>query len=167
MSAKRMREALQVVSWIALAGIVLGVDYLTGPTIRFPIAFLVPVMVSAWVSGSVWGVVLALALPLLRLGFALRWEVALPLPIELTNAAIQIVVLAALAVFVSRTAMLLNEVKTLRGIVPMCSLCKKIRSEDQTWIPLETYISTHTEAQVSHGLCPSCYKKFYGEADGT
>jgi hypothetical protein len=50
----------------------------------------------------------------------------------------------------------LAEVKTLRGILPICSHCKKIRSEDGAWEAMEVYIRSHSEAEFSHGICPDC-----------
>jgi AmiR/NasT family two-component response regulator len=52
----------------------------------------------------------------------------------------------------------LAEVKTLRGIIPICSYCKKIRDDLDTWSQLEEYISNHSEAMFSHGICPKCYE---------
>lgn len=49
-----------------------------------------------------------------------------------------------------------NQLKQLRGIIPICSDCKKIRSDDQSWQQLEAYISAHSEALFSHGICPTC-----------
>jgi hypothetical protein len=53
----------------------------------------------------------------------------------------------------------LHEVKTLQGIIPICSYCKKIRDEKGLWDQLESYVLTHTEAEFSHGACPECFKK--------
>jgi PAS domain S-box-containing protein len=46
--------------------------------------------------------------------------------------------------------------KVLRGLLPICASCKKIRGDDGGWVQLETYISRHSEADFTHGLCPSC-----------
>jgi PleD family two-component response regulator len=54
----------------------------------------------------------------------------------------------------------LEEVKKLKGLLPICSYCKKIRSDDDYWHEIETYISKHSEAEFSHSICPSCYEKF-------
>ncbi|HBA60943.1 MAG TPA: hypothetical protein DCZ92_09000 [Elusimicrobia bacterium] len=54
-----------------------------------------------------------------------------------------------------------EEVKTLSGIVPICASCKKIRDDKGYWDRVETYVSKHTEARFSHGLCPDCVKKIY------
>lgn len=59
----------------------------------------------------------------------------------------------------------LQEIKSLRGMLPICSYCKKIRDDDGYWNKLETYIREHSEAEFSHGICPECAKKFYPEMD--
>lgn len=53
----------------------------------------------------------------------------------------------------------LKEIKTLQGILPICSYCKKIRDDKGSWNQLETYIHHHSEAQFSHGICPECAKE--------
>ncbi len=53
----------------------------------------------------------------------------------------------------------LDEIKTLQGIIPICSYCKKIRDDQGAWEILEAYISKHSDAIFSHGTCPECYSK--------
>ncbi len=53
----------------------------------------------------------------------------------------------------------LNEVKTLRGIIPICSYCKKIRNDEGAWDILEAYFCKHSDAAFSHGICPDCYQE--------
>jgi DNA-binding response OmpR family regulator len=53
----------------------------------------------------------------------------------------------------------LERVKQLQGLVPICSYCKKIRNDRNYWQRLESYISEHSEAQFTHGICPECYEK--------
>ncbi len=53
----------------------------------------------------------------------------------------------------------LARVRQLEGIIPICMYCKKIRDDHDSWQQLETYISQHSEALFSHGMCPECYKK--------
>lgn len=50
----------------------------------------------------------------------------------------------------------LATVKQLEGMLPICSYCKRIRSDGDSWQQLEAYISEHSHAQFSHGICPSC-----------
>jgi PAS domain S-box-containing protein len=57
----------------------------------------------------------------------------------------------------------LAEIKTLRGILPICSICKKIRDDRGSWRKLETYISEHTDADFTHGLCEECARKHYSK----
>lgn len=55
----------------------------------------------------------------------------------------------------------LAKVKTLSGLVPICAGCKKIRDDKGYWNQLETYVSKHSDAVFSHGLCPACVKRLY------
>lgn len=55
----------------------------------------------------------------------------------------------------------LAEVKTLRGILPICSFCKKIRDDDGYWNQVEIYVKHRSDADFSHGICPECMKKHY------
>jgi hypothetical protein len=57
----------------------------------------------------------------------------------------------------------LRRIRTLRGIIPICSACKKIRDDKGIWNQIETYIHDHSEADFSHGICPECSKKLYPE----
>ena len=57
----------------------------------------------------------------------------------------------------------LAEVKTLSGLLPICAGCKKIRNEEGRWEQMETYISSHSDAEFSHGLCPDCMRRLYPE----
>lgn len=51
--------------------------------------------------------------------------------------------------------------KSLRGLIPICSSCKRVKGDDGYWGQLEVYISEHSDAEFSHGLCPECAKKIY------
>ena len=57
----------------------------------------------------------------------------------------------------------LAQVKTLKGIVPICSHCKKIRDDAGYWQQVDSYVRQHTEAEFSHSLCPSCIEVVYPE----
>src|SRR3972149_6648286 len=56
-----------------------------------------------------------------------------------------------------------REIKTLRGFLPICASCKKIRDDTGYWTQIEAYISKHSEAEFSHGICPDCATKLYGD----
>ena len=55
----------------------------------------------------------------------------------------------------------LNNIRTLKGLLPICASCKKIRDDEGYWNQIESYIRDHSEAEFSHGICPECAKKFY------
>jgi len=57
----------------------------------------------------------------------------------------------------------LAEVKTLSGFLPICASCKKIRDDKGYWNQIEAYISEHSKAKFSHGICPECSEKLYPE----
>lgn len=57
----------------------------------------------------------------------------------------------------------LEDIRVLKGLIPICSSCKKIRDEQGHWNQLEAYISKNSEADFSHGICPDCKKALYPE----
>ncbi len=57
----------------------------------------------------------------------------------------------------------LEEIKTLQGLLPICSICKHIRDDKGYWNSIETYFSEHAQLEFSHGLCPDCAEKHYPE----
>lgn len=75
----------------------------------------------------------------------------------------------ALTAKVEELHLALDQIRTLRGIVPICSNCKKIRDDTGYWKQVEVYVREHTEAEFSHGICPECMKKLYPwyRKDGT
>ena len=59
----------------------------------------------------------------------------------------------------------LKEIKTLRGILPLCSFCKKIRDDKGYWEQVDVYIYKYSEADISHSICPECAKEHYPDLD--
>lgn len=55
----------------------------------------------------------------------------------------------------------LSEIKELSGLLPICASCKKIRDDKGYWNEVENYLSTHTKAEFSHGICPDCAAELY------
>ena len=60
----------------------------------------------------------------------------------------------------------LSKVKQLSGLLPICSYCKRIRGDENYWQKVESYLSEHTDAKFSHGICPQCYKTVLAEFEG-
>ena len=61
----------------------------------------------------------------------------------------------------------MGRVKSLSGLLPMCASCRKIRDQAGAWHDLETYVRNHTEADLSHGICPECRRLLYPETVGS
>ncbi|RLB98363.1 MAG: response regulator [Deltaproteobacteria bacterium] len=57
------------------------------------------------------------------------------------------------------------ELRTLRGLLPMCSKCKKIRDDKGFWERVDSYIEEHTQVTFSHGICPDCLVDLYGDKE--
>lgn len=161
------RRELFPAYWVVLALVVSGIDFLAGPFVQFPIAFIVPVGLAAWFSGRWWGLGLAVALPLVRLYFVSIWDVPWEFGYSVLNAAIRVAVLAGFALLIDRTArqdrLLAERVDALEGLLPICSGCKKIRDESDAWQPVESYISQRSRALFTHGFCPTCARDYFGE----
>jgi hypothetical protein len=101
-------------------------------------------------------------------------DVALPGAIEhYVNLGLDLVSVCALAITNARTFdrlqrtladlnRALAEVKSLRGLLPICAACKRIRDDAGAWSEVETYVAKHSEAEFTHGICPECSIKLYG-----
>jgi len=61
-------------------------------------------------------------------------------------------------IYIVYVGLLLSKIKILEGCLSMCPLCRKIHTPQNEWIPLETYIRHHSEANFTHGVCPDCQK---------
>jgi len=57
----------------------------------------------------------------------------------------------------------LTDLKTLRGLVPICAHCKVVRNDAGFWESVETYVTAHSDAKFGHGVCPACMKLHYGD----
>ena len=57
----------------------------------------------------------------------------------------------------------LDRIKVLKGLIPICASCKKIRDDEGYWNEVEAYLLKHADAKFSHGICPDCFQKLYPE----
>jgi len=135
---------------------ILVLDVITGPDLRFPTLFAVPVVLCAWFSRVDLAYGLAVALPLGRLGIASYIDDPTSPTANLVNAVVRMAVLAFLVFLLAQVLRMSAEIKVLRGMLPTCMYCKRIRNEDDTWEPMEGYVSRHTDARFGQGLCPEC-----------
>lgn len=143
----------------------LALDIATGPYIQFPITFIIPVSLAAWHLGRWAGIGFAVVLVAARLGLAVTVDAAtIPHPAAVINALIRLVMLVGLAIAtetLQHRRALAARVCVLEGILPICSFCKKIRRTDGDWEQIEAYVSRHSDAHFSHGLCEACLQEHY------
>jgi hypothetical protein len=66
---------------------------------------------------------------------------------------------------IERLSRALTDIRTLEGIVPICVSCKKVRDDTGFWQQVESYVSSHTMAEFSHGICPDCSARLYPDLD--
>lgn len=152
---------------IVIAALVLTVDIVTGYDVRFPILFVIPTLTTAWYSRPTVAFGIALLLPITRHGFFFGWHWPPPSGLSILNTTIAISVLLLVSYLTVRTAgqtrALAKQVKQLEGLLPICMHCHQIRDNQQAWHQLEAYITDHSEAQFSHGICPMCQLKYYAD----
>ncbi len=85
-------------------------------------------------------------------------------PVNWPEALLETVMVVSVGLFaVCFNRRMLRRLRQLEGILPICASCKRIRDAQGNWHPVEGYISGHSEAQFSHGVCPECYQRLYPE----
>jgi hypothetical protein len=150
--------------WMAMAAAVMAMDFFTGPYIQVAILFVFPVALATWGQGRVWGSVVAVALPLLRLPvFFIAWHVPTSWDLEVLDTTIDVIVLLALVQIIDYVARQRREIHVLEGMLPICGFCKRIRDENGRWRQLESYIVERSEAKFTHTFCPECGRSHYGD----
>lgn len=161
-------------TYVALAAAVLWLDVVTGPGVSFPICFVIPVALAAWYCNPRLAVALAILQPAIRFGYSMLWRGAPNYhwdpTNQISNAAIRAVVLVLLAYFIGRTAMqnreLSRRLRLLGGNLPICIHCKRVQDEQKNWQEIEFYIARNSDMTFTHGLCPQCTGKNYGDIVG-
>ena len=151
---------------MALGAAMLLIEHLSGPAAQFPLVYAIPVSLAAWYSGMWTALALAIAVPLVRVAFLVgplgRTEDLMALVL---TTGFRGVVVVFMALWFARLAQLERDldhrVKVLEGMLPICSFCKKIKNETGQWERLEAFISRRSEAEFSHGVCPSCGATHY------
>ena len=144
-----------------------ALDWNLVPLHIFPFVFIFPVMLVAW-NRDLWLVALcAGALSLTRIVHQMLFSRG-PVPFnELADMFICFFVLELLALLTlllgRQSRQLRQRVQALEGLLPICSFCKSIRNEKEEWMQLEDFMTRHSGAVFSHGLCPVCAKQHYGE----
>jgi hypothetical protein len=142
-------------------------DYMATPILFFPILFVVPVTLLAWNCGLRTALKLGTVLCVIRLGIQCAWGIPYTLPVSIINGGVRLFVLLIIAFLAGKlseqTQALRARVRTLEGILPTCAFCKDIRDEKGNWHQIEAFVASRSEARFSHGVCPGCAAKHYGD----
>lgn len=162
-----------------LLNLIIGyIDYVTGYDIGISAFYLAPIGLVVWFlhSKKSAGIYMAIITSItITVSNLIAGQVIRYYAVELWNTAVHFAFfsISALLIYEVRTNMekrekligelqqALDQVKTLSGLLPMCSSCKKIRDDKGYWNQVEVYICEHSEAMVSHGICPECAQKLY------
>lgn len=168
------------VACLILVSVLGFVDYATGYEFGFFVFYFVPVAVAAWAIGATESYLMAALSSVVWL-FADRYSEN---PASLINAfwntIMRFISFLITGYSISRIRVLLDEerkisgdlrealgqVKTLRGLIPICANCKKIRNDKGYWQQVEEYVERNTDAQFTHGLCEQCSEKLLKEIEG-
>jgi hypothetical protein len=160
--------------------LVAWLDIRTGLQLKLGPFYLLPVLLVAWQVGTTAGVLAALVAAAVWRGVEMIWH---PEPslgwVLFWDASIHLCSFVAISLFVSwarsrvmleralvhNLSELLANVRELEGLLPMCAWCKKVRDDKGYWQQIETYISAHTKADWTHGICPECQAKFMESQD--
>jgi len=155
------------------------VDWKTGYEIQFFVFYFIPIITTAWFCGTSPSIMISILCAAVWFLADIKSGHEYPNPTLLYwNTLIRLVSFLLVGIAISKNKFLLDEerkiraelqktiseVKTLRGLIPICCICKKIRNDKGYWQQMESYISTHTNALFSHGYCSECAKKAFKES---
>ncbi len=169
---------ITVVACAIILNLIVGyIDYATGYDIGISVFYLAPIGIVVWIVMKRWiGIYMSLATSVtLTLSNLLAGKEIKSYAVEVWNLLVHFAFfsISALLIYEVKAGMqkrdqlikdlqqAMNEVKTLSGLLPMCSSCKKVRDDKGYWNQVNAYIRDHSDAEISHGLCPECAEKLY------
>lgn len=153
-------------------------DYTTGPELGFFVFYFIPLALVAWHGNAAWCMFFSILASIVWLEADIyAGQYYTKNHIGYWNAGIRFLAFLCIALMTNRVRSLLteerrlneeltkaaSEIKVLSGLLPVCASCKKIRNEQGAWKEMEVYISEHSEADFSHGICEECAKRLYPE----
>ena len=166
-----LRRLLWPVATVLIAALIGALDEMTGDDIGFFVFYFVPVALAAWYVGAEWAVVVSL----LSAGVwftsdALGGTLAASMSLSTWDSLIRLAAFLSIGWTTAQIRRLLDrerqmsadlarsldEVRVLKGLLPVCAWCSKVRDESGDWQAFDTYIARHTDAEVSHGMCETC-----------
>lgn len=157
------KKKILPILWIILAVISVAADYYTGKVYNFPILIAIPIALATWYNGRVFGIFTGILITAGELYVVSTWLDTIPYIIISLYFLVRLILVFSYIFLIDIISRQKKELKILRGFLPICSFCKKIRDEKGSWVQLENYIDEHSEAKFSHSVCPECASKYYGE----
>lgn len=160
---------------LTLSIAIVYLDYITTRDIRLIMLAVIPVSFASLAGFMRIAYTLAIIMPLSRLIFFVPWEQMANVRIGIINATIRTIVLIIVIYYSKKVAKfytiqqeleilkLKKVINQLECVLPICSSCRKVRTNEGEYIPLESYITQRTDSICSHGLCDECTKKLYPE----
>lgn len=140
-------------------------DFLAGPVVFFPFLFVIPVTLMAWNCGLRTALWLGALLCLIRFCIQYAWGIPYAFHVAVINALLRLAILFFITYLCGKlseqTKALRARVRTLEGLLPTCSYCKDIRDEHGEWQQIEEYVTSRSEVQFTHGICPKCVQKHF------
>jgi hypothetical protein len=169
-------KVLLALTITGLLGAVTLLDMVTGHETRVSSLFMIPVALASWTAGRRVGIFVSVICAGTLLGVDLGSGHKYSHPfIPFWNEAGALSFFIVVASLVTNRRRLEEEqeaslqkaiasVKTLRGLIPVCAWCKKIRDDRGYWNEVEAYVAAHSEADFTHGVCPDCTVKLVERA---
>jgi hypothetical protein len=171
------RGSVAVVLSVALLllVIIVAIDYTYGAVLTMAAFYLVPIALVALRFEQRAGLIASIVCGVVWLFFEQKRALGFFLWPDVWNMLMRVGIFVAFAFVLSRIKWdimretqlnnelqaALAEVKQLSGLLPICAWCKRIRDEQGNWEPMETYITVHSEADFTHGICPDCAQKYH------
>ncbi len=173
---KQHKKLATSIVGVVLATLVGLLDHITGYELGFFVFYFIPIGYVAWISGGFSGAIVSVACAIIWFfvdatsghSYSSSWY-------GIWNAGIRLISFLAVTLAASRVRELLdseraltarlqealNQVKELRGLLPICASCKKIRNDTGYWEQIEEFVSRHSRAEFTHGICPECTQRLY------
>ena len=163
---------------LAMVVLIAWVDYLTGFAVSLSVFYLIPISMVVWYVGRAAGMAVAGLSAIVWLLVELFSDLSLPTMFLPYWQAVMRLGFLLIVIFLmdgrqraerEREKLIvelqeaLANVKTLRGLLPICSSCKKVRDDRGYWNQIESFVRERSEAAFSHSICPECEKKLYPE----
>jgi len=172
MEPRRFHAALTIFLTVVIGTI----DYVTGVEFRMEIFYLMPIAYATWFLGRRSGIAAsAVSLCIIFLSDYMSGKDYNKVHLEIWNLVMYLCFFIVVTMLMSTLRLALehradlieklrgalSEVKELSGILPICANCHKIRNDEGYWLDVADYISRHTNAKFSHGICQECTQKLY------